>query len=189
MKLRALSALFAAGAATLLFTPAQAAISVIGSGPAELCYQAADTGQSPFDYMSYCDQALAGQLSTADRAATFVNRGVLKLNMNSIDAAAADFDAGLAINGNLGEAYVDRGATLIAKKRYAEAILDINKGLKLGTKEPENAYYDRGVANEAIGNLQGAYDDYRQAVTLAPNFTAASQELTRFKIVEKPSGA
>ena len=181
--------LLAAAGAALLSVPAHAAISVIGSGPAELCYQAADTGASPFDSLTYCDQALAGDLSSADRAATFVNRGVLKLAMNSIDAAAADFNAGLAIDGDLGEAYVDRGATLIAHKRYQEAILDINKGLKLGTKEPQNAYYDRAVAYEGVGNLQAAYDDYRQAVTLAPDFTAASQELARFKIVEKPSGA
>ena len=37
------------------------------------------------------------------------------------------------------------------------------------------------------GPLQAAYDDYRQAVTLKPDFTLASDELKRFKIVEKPS--
>jgi hypothetical protein len=45
------------------------------------------------------------------------------------------------------------------------------------------------MADEALGNLQAAYDDYRQALTLAPDFTQASEELARFKIVEKPSGA
>jgi len=189
MNLRILSASFAVLTATMLLTPAQAAISVIGSGPAELCYQAADSGASPFDSLQYCDEALAGSLSAGDRAATFVNRGVLKLAANDIDSAASDFNAGLAINGSLGEAYVDRGATLIAHKRYADAILDINKGLKLGTKQEYNAYFDRAVADEGIGNLQAAYDDYRQAVMLKPDFTAASQELARFKIVEKPSGA
>jgi tetratricopeptide (TPR) repeat protein len=189
MNIRIPSILLAAAGIALFCTPAQSAISVIGSGPAELCYQGADTGASPMDYLSYCDQALAGTLSASDRAATFVNRGVLRLAINSIDAAAADFNAGLAINANLGEAYVDRGATLIARKRYAEAIVDINRGLALGTKEAQNAYYDRGVANEALGNLQGAYDDYRKAVSIAPDFTAASQELVRFKVVEKPSGA
>jgi len=188
MNTRTLTILFAAGAA-MIFSPAQAAVSVVGNGPAQLCYQAADTGASPFDYLSYCDQALAGSLSRADRAATFVNRGVLKLSMHAIDAAASDFNASLAIDDQLGEAYVDLGAVLIAKKRYAEAIPLITKGLKLGTKEPQNAYYDRAVASEALGNLQAAYDDYRQAVNIAPNFTKASDELKRFKVVEKPNGA
>lgn len=188
MNLRMASFLLAAYA-TLAGFPAQAAISVIGSGPAQLCYQAADTGASPLDYMFYCDQALAGSLSASDRAATFVNRGVLKLNMKALDLASQDFNAGLAINDQLGEAYVDLGAVLIAKRRYAEAIPLITKGLKLGTKQPENAYYDRAVAYEAVGNIQSAYEDYRQAVALKPTFTRAADELKRFRIVDKPTGA
>jgi len=90
---------------------------------------------------------------------------------------------------DLAEGYVDRGATLIAQKRYADAIKDINKGIALGAKQPHIAYFDRAIADEALGNLQAAYDDYRQALTLAPNFTLASDELKRFKVIEKPSGA
>ncbi|HXC56035.1 MAG TPA: hypothetical protein VNU97_12130 [Rhizomicrobium sp.] len=187
MRIRLLSVVIAAAA--LFAGGAEAAVTVIGAGPAELCYQAADTGAAPQDFMTYCNQALAGSLSDADRAATYVNRGVLKLALNDVDSAAADFNAGLAINANMGEGYVDRGATLIAHKRYADAIRDISKGLTLGTKEAHLAYYDRAMADEAIGNLQAAYDDYRQALAVNPNFTLASDELARFKIVEKPNGA
>src|ERR1700712_2798448 len=147
--MRALSILFAAGCAAVFCSPAQSAVSVIGSGPAEICYQGADSHGSPLDFLQYCDQALAGALTPSHPGATFVHPGGVGLAMNSIEAAAADFNAGLAINANLGEAYVDRGATLIAKRHYAEAIADITKGLGLGTKEAQNAYYDRGVANEA----------------------------------------
>ncbi len=182
-----IAALLAAGA-TVFAIPAQAAVTVIGPGPAQLCYQAADEGMSPLDYMVYCDQALHGALSDSDRAATLVNRGVLKLAINSTDAAAADFNAGLAINDKLGEAYVDRGATLITKRRYAEALTDINRGLALGTTDAHLAYYDRAVASEALGNLQGAYDDYRKALEIKPDFEKASIELKRFKVVDKPAG-
>jgi tetratricopeptide (TPR) repeat protein len=181
-------ALAAAAGATLMFSNAQAAVTVIGSGPAQLCYQAADAGASPADYMTYCNQALAGTLTEGDRAATYVNRGVLKLSMNDNDSAAGDFNAGLAINANMGEGYIDLGATMIAKKHYAEAIRNIDKGLALGTKKPYLAYYDRAMADEALGNVRGAYDDYHQALTLKPDFSQASDELTRFKIVDKPSG-
>jgi tetratricopeptide (TPR) repeat protein len=188
MRKRLFPVLAAVVGAAFVSTAAQGAVSVIGSGPAELCYQAADTGQSPLDYMMYCDQALAGQLSSADRSATLVNRGVLKLAINATDSASADFNASIAINPNQGEAYIDRGATLLAKRRYAEALADINKGLALGTKEPHLAYYDRAMADEALGNLQGAYDDYRKALSLAPDFELASTELKRFRIVDKPAG-
>src|SRR6185437_13409645 len=166
-----------------------AAVTVIGSGSAQLCFRAADQGQTSRQAIAYCNDALSGALTLDDRAATYVNRGVLELAMMRVNAAQDDFNAGLAINASLGEAYVDRGATLIAQKKYAEAILDINKGLSLGAKEPHIAYYDRAVAEEGLGNLKAAYDDYRQALIVQPDFTRASDELKRFKIVEKPSGA
>jgi tetratricopeptide (TPR) repeat protein len=187
MNIRVLSA--AAACAALFLSPANAAVTVFGSGPAALCYQAAEMGASPADYMTYCDQALAGMLTTDDRAATFINRGVLKLSINDFDAAASDFQAGLAINASLGEGYVDLGAVQIAHHQFADAITNINKGLKLGTKKPYLAYYDRAMASEALGNLQAAYDDYRQALQLEPDFTKASDELKRFKVVDKPGGA
>lgn len=168
---------------------AQAAVTVIGSGSAQLCFQAADNGRATREALDFCNDALLGALTRDDRAATHVNRGVLELAMMQINAAQDDFNAGLAINANLGEGYVDRGATLIAQKKFAEAIIDINKGLSLGAKEPHIAYYDRAVAEEALGNLRAAYDDYRQALIVQPDFTRASDELKRFKIVEKPSGA
>jgi tetratricopeptide (TPR) repeat protein len=168
---------------------ALAAVTVIGSGSAQLCFQAADSGRSLRDGLYFCNDALVGALTKDDRAATYINRGVIELAMMKTNAAQDDFNAGLAINANLGEGYVDRGATLIAQKKFAEAILDINKGLSLGAKEPHIAYYDRAVAEEGLGNLRAAYDDYRQALVVQPDFTRASDELKRFKIVEKPSGA
>jgi tetratricopeptide (TPR) repeat protein len=185
MTIRLISTAFAA----LLFTTgAQAAVSVLGGGPAEMCFQGADTGGDPADYLMYCNQALAGTLTDTDRAATYINRGVLKLATNSTDSAASDFLAGLKINDKLGEGYVDLAATEITHKKFADAIADINKGLALGTKQPYVAYYDRAMADEALGNLQGAYDDYRQALRIEPDFTLASNELKRFKVVDKPSG-
>lgn len=178
----------AALAVALSAPAAHAAISVIGGGPARLCYDGAEMHLQPGDYLMYCDQALAGFLSSGDRAATLVNRGVIKMDLREYNSAADDFQAGLAIDANLGEAYVDLGATEIANKRFADAIAHIDKGLGLGTKRPENAYFDRAIANEMLGNLRAAYDDYRQALTLAPDFTQASDQLKRFKVVEKPAG-
>lgn len=190
MSNRMLSAL-CIGAATCVFSlgTVQAAVTVIGPGPANLCYEAADSGRTTPEGMMFCNEALQGILSTTDRAATLINRGVLELNVLKINAAQDDFNAGITLDPTLAEGYVDRGATLIAQKHYADAIKDINKGIALGAKQLHIAYFDRAIADEGLGNLQAAYDDYRQALALSPNFTLASDELKRFKVIEKPSGA
>ncbi len=189
MSNRLRSALVIGGAAFMFsLGSAQAAVTVIGGGAAQLCYEAADSGRNGREAIMSCNEALVGALSETDRAATLVNRGVIELSQGKINAAQDDFNAGIAINANLAEGYVDRGATLIAQRKYADAIRDINKGLALGAKQPQVAYFDRAIADEALGNLQAAYDDYRQALVIAPNFSLASDELKRFKVVEKPSG-
>src|SRR5438309_1211434 len=58
---------------------ANAAVTVIGSGSAQLCYDGAENGGSASEYLFYCNQALNSWLSTHDRAATYINRGVLRL--------------------------------------------------------------------------------------------------------------
>jgi tetratricopeptide (TPR) repeat protein len=178
----------AAIATAFVSTEAQAAVSVLGAGPAQLCFEAADSGNAPGENLIYCNAALGGLLIPVDRAATYVNRGVLKLALNKPDEAADDFNAGLAIKNDIGEAYVDLGASQIMNKRYAEAIDNITKGLALGTKQPQNAYFDRAMANEALGNYKAAYEDYRQALAVAPGFELAARQLKRFKVVEKPGG-
>jgi len=169
---------------------AHAAISVFGSsGPARLCYEGAERGSDPGAYVFLCDEALNASLSAHDRAATFINRGVLRLLLNEVNSALADFDSGLNIDPGIGEGYIDRGASLIEKRQFAEAIQNINKGLSLGAKKPGLAYYDRAIAHEAMGDLPAAYADYQQALVLQPDFSLASDELKRFKVVRKPVGS
>ena len=179
------------GTTVLVFSSigARAAVSVFGGGEAEQCYQAAEFGRTGREAIIACNAALVSALSVSDRAATLVNRGVIELAQARVNAAQEDFNAGLAINPDLAEGYVDRGATLIAQQKFADAIRDINRGLALGANRPQIAYFDRAIADEALGNLQAAYDDYRQALVIAPDFSLASDELKRFKIVDKPSGA
>jgi tetratricopeptide (TPR) repeat protein len=188
MKSRFVIALGGIGATLAMTGAAQSAITVLGPGPSQLCYDGAENGGDPLLYIVDCNQALAGALSVSDRAATFINRGVLELSQNDHNAALADFNSGLAIDAGLGEGYVDRGAALIAQKQYGDAIRNIDKGLALGAKEPQIAYYDRAVADEAIGDIPAAYKDYQQALIAEPGFTRASDELKRFKVVRKPDG-
>jgi tetratricopeptide (TPR) repeat protein len=93
------------------------------------------------------------------------------------------------MDGVHGEGYVDRGATYIALQRYQDALNDINKGLELGAKKPHIAYYDRAIAQEALGNIRAAYQDYKKAVEIEPDFALATEQLSRFKVVRKDSSS
>lgn len=168
---------------------AYGAVTVIGAGPASLCYDGAENGSDPGQYITYCNDALGGYLSVRDRAATFINRGVLRLDLNEASAALGDFDAGLGLDPDLGEGYIDRGASLIMQKEYAEALKSIDKGIGLGARRPALAYFDRAIAHEGLGDIPAAYKDYQQALVVQPDFTMASDELKRFKVVRKTTGS
>lgn len=167
--------------------PAQAAITVMGRGLAQSCYQAAEFGGDARDGISACTLALSQEpLSVHDRASTYVNRGILRAKSDP-EAALADYAEGIALDPSLAEAYVDRGAALLSLKRYQEALVAIDKGLALHVNRPQIAYYDRAVAHEGLGDIRGAYFDYRHAVELSPDFALAKQQLTRFKVIREPA--
>jgi tetratricopeptide (TPR) repeat protein len=184
MSIRNLSAILFGGLAAIAAPQAQAAVTVLGNGVAQSCYEAAEFGGSAHDGIAECTLALdEGALTMSDRAATFINRGILKSRNDDPNGALDDYNRGLEIGPNLGEGYVDRGAVMILFQRYDEALKDISKGIGMGAKKPEIAYYDRAIVDEALGDVRGAYEDYKKAVELAPDFTLALDQLARFKVV------
>jgi tetratricopeptide (TPR) repeat protein len=182
---------FAAVAAAALFasTSAFAAVSVAGRSESEDCFRAA-AAQSRGAMseialgkaLAHCNAALAGDMSQNDRAGTLVNRGMLQAAAGNQDAAIADYSAALARNPDMAEGYMNRGAALLRASRYQEARADFDRALELGTANAHIAYFNRGEAEEASGNLVAAYHDYRRAQEMAPNFKAASLELARFHV-------
>ncbi len=169
---------------------AQAAVTILGNNTlAQSCFLAAEVGGDAKIGIETCTDALTTQpLSVKDRAATLVNRGILRAELGDSAGALADYNHGIQINNALGEAYVDRGATLIAMKKWGDAIDDIDKGISLNAKRPYIAYYDRAIANEALGNVRAAYDDYKKAVAIEPGFTLATEQLTRFRVIKRSDG-
>lgn len=178
-------ALAALGAATLLAGSGAAGAStlIIGSGSAQECSDAAKTGRSDDRSILACTTALEVEtLNFRDRARTFVNRGVLQMRQRQFTAARADFDQAASIDPGLGEAYVNRGATYVGEERYREGVAQIDKGLSMGVKDPEKAFFNRGLANEGLGDLKAAYKDYSRAAELKPEWVAPKTELARFTV-------
>lgn len=188
MLAKALPAIGAFGIALCLSSGAGAAITVLGPGPAEDCFHYAEFGGNARDGIARCTFALDTALTRTDRAATYVNRGVLKLSLHENDAALADINSGIEIAPSLGDAYVDRGAASIALGHYDDALADLNKGLSLGPHRPQIAYYDRAIIYEHNGDIRSAYEDYKKALDIAPDFGPAAEELKRFRVVHKANG-
>ena len=175
----------AAGAALLLASAGatHAAVTVIGSGMAQACSQAAFRGESDYRFEKLCTEALDEEfMGPRDRAGTLVNRGVLKLRRGDYKQATADFDAAVYVEPKMGEAYVNRGAASIGQHRYAESLTDINKALSLGVEEPAKAYYNRALAYEGLDDAKSAYFDYRKAIEIQPDWNAPKEQLTRFSV-------
>jgi len=184
MRFRALPLALLAGLAVAGAGSAPAAVTVLGNGVAHSCFEFAEYGGNTTDGIATCSFALEQEtLSVRDRAATFVNRGILRSRKDDAEGALADYDRGLAMDASLGEGYVDRGAAMIALRRYDDAVSDISKGLTLGTNRPQIAYYDRAIADEALGNIRAAYEDYKKAAEIQPDFQLALDQLSRFRVV------
>ncbi len=170
--------------AALSFAPAaQAAVTVFGETDAHDCYQAAIESRTDRGALRSCESALEQEaITNRDRAATYVNRGVIRLHRAEYEIALADFDTAIRLMPELGESHVDRGAALIMMRNYSGAIEAITHGLSLGTDDPHEAYFNRGLAHEFAGDLRGAYDDYRRASELAPEWPRPHLELARFQV-------
>jgi tetratricopeptide (TPR) repeat protein len=165
-----------------LSLPASAATIVIGvNGSAHGCYEAAKAGDTKG--IDTCNVALNEPLLPHDRAATLINRSALKILSGDAKGGLADCDASIGIYTGLGEAYLNRGVALRSLGRGEEAIAALDKGIEMGLIRPQLAYYDRAMAKEDMGDIAGAYHDYQTAVSLAPDFTLAHQQLKRFRIV------
>jgi tetratricopeptide (TPR) repeat protein len=186
---------FAAAAAIAVFASAPAhAVSVMSVGQTvqEDCFRAAQSQvRAPLSQRSLangiaaCNVALTGDMSQLARTRTLVNRGILQAAAGNDTAAIADFDAGLARDHNLAAGYMNRGVALLRAARYDEARADFDRAITLGTTDLHVAYFNRGEAQEASGNLLAAYHDYRKAQELSPDFKPAGLELARFQVTER----
>lgn len=173
----------AAAAALLFSTAAEAAVSVWGDSLARACYEAARDGRADAVGVSRCDQALDDQfLSRRDRAASLVNRGIVRMHRQEWAIALADFDTAVRLMPEMGEAHVNRGAALIMQRQYQPAITAITHGLTLNPQDAHEAHFNRAIAYEELGDLRSAYNDLRRSTELAPEWPRAHLELARFHV-------
>ncbi len=165
---------------------AQGAITVIGGGMAQECYEAVEFGRVPVTRaIEVCDQALdLERLRPRDKAATHTNRGILFMRQGNNTRALWDYQRGLEILPGLQEAKVNLGAALYNLKRYPEALAALNEGVGSDSVDARAiGYYNRGLTHEKLGDIQSAYEDFRRALQANPEFKQAADQMARFTVV------
>jgi tetratricopeptide (TPR) repeat protein len=178
------SAWISAAALAAFAIPASAAVTVVGATSARMCYEAAKSPLSPTPSdLRRCDIALSEEALTGyEVVATHVNRGILKVRRGNISGGIADFDAALARDPDQAEAYLNKGVALMRRENVGEALPFFTVALEKNTQRPALAYYARGVANEALGNLREAFADYQRASQIEPDWQEPRTELSRFQV-------
>ena len=166
----------------LMSVPADASVS-IGGTFARACYEAADAHNSNYHAIKSCDRALTEEkLNPQDRAATLVNRGILRLERGHLSGAEADFNAALAIDSREPEAWLNLAILKTELEKSPEALPHIDKALAYGTRRPAVAYFVRAMADEDAGRISDAYRDLQRANRLDPTWPEPAIELKRFQV-------
>lgn len=174
---------------TLLGMSANAQVMVLGTALSKSCYESALMARTYMgDAIETCTRALQDEpLSPKDRYSTFVNRGILHMRDGNYESALADYDRATALDDSKGESYLNRGAAYIYQQKFAEAKEQLDKAIELGSMDLFAAYYNRGLAQERLGDLTPAYWDFRKSLELNPQFSEAEEALGRFIVETVPA--
>ena len=176
----------------LLAGSASATTVVLHGGSGRECYLQTLLAATPDNNrraIAICNEAVDEAASDSDsynHAAALVNRADIRLRMEDYLGVVEDSRGAIGIYRDLAQAYLNLGAGMIGLKRYDEALPMLDKAIDLNGGEPERAYFNRAIAKEYLGDIRGAYYDYRKAVEINPGFEAAVTDLTRFKLVTTP---
>lgn len=179
------SLIFAAGLTTLVVPASAATASVftVGGPLAQSCYKAAEARDARSFAIEGCTRALNEEgLAISDRAATYVNRGIVQMVGGHSRAADADFDAALAIDARLSDAYLNKGFLRLREGRGQEALPLLQKGIDTGARRQALAYFARGVAHEQAGDYRSAYVDLVRARQMEPRWSLPGEWLTHYQV-------
>ncbi|MBN1255088.1 MAG: tetratricopeptide repeat protein [Deltaproteobacteria bacterium] len=134
---------------------------------------AALNGRNYDEAIRLCNKAIeSGELSQADLAITYYNRGLAWVHKGDADKAIVDFTKAIAINPMDGLAYYDRGCSWGKKGDNDKAFADYTKAIEINPKHA-SSYYNRGLIWYDKGNYDRAIADFTRVIEINPKHANA----------------
>ena len=145
---------------------------LLNTSPARDCYLATVDGGAPTD-IETCTLAIEHQmLVPEDLAATYSNRGILRVRNGDLAAGLRDHDRAVALAPQLTSVYINRSNALVAAKRYPDALADLERAIANAGVHLPVAYYNRALMFNVLGDREAARADAERAAELAPETVA-----------------
>jgi tetratricopeptide (TPR) repeat protein len=183
MKAFVLSTAAAAALAIIPQSPASAAVQTYGGPLARVCYDHAVAGDGRSFAIDGCTRAIQEEaLAGPDKAATYVNRGIVYMSAGRYAQADADFDAALTLNQSLPDGWLNKGFLRLREGNGREALPFIQKGIEAGAGNQALAIFARGVAHEQMGNFGLAYADLTRAREMQPRWSLPREYLASYQV-------
>jgi tetratricopeptide (TPR) repeat protein len=120
----------------------------------------------PGDFQGAITQFTKAIAIFPDYADAYLGRGKARQAAGQSAAALADFEKAIAMNPTLELAYISRGMIEHSQGNIAKALEDFTRSIHL--RPTSDAYYQRGLTYQALGEPQRAVADYDSAVTYDP---------------------
>ncbi len=165
-----------------LFAYAEAVTILSGGADARNCFFAAQMAsrlnRASNDDIATCTRVLRNSgMKPRDRAATYVNRGVLYGAQQNFRAAIRDYEKAQKLNPDFGETHVNLGNIYFIGEAYQRAIQEYDQAIALNIKASHIAYLNRGMAYQNLGEWEKAAQNYRQALLVSPKWQLAQTKL------------
>ena len=143
---------------------------LLNRSPAQDCYIATRNGGSPSSNdIELCTTAIEHQmLIPDDLAATYSNRAILLARTGNYAAALKDHNRAHKLAPERASIYINRSNTLVAIKRYQDALQDLDNAIAIADATLPIAHYNRALMFKTLGDTEAARADAERAAELAP---------------------
>ena len=131
-------------------------------------------------------------MSRRDRAATFLNRGLIRAANSDFEGAHDDYDEAIKVNPDI-EAivHINRGNSYYMQQQYQFALESYSTAIEMDVKQMHVAVHNQAMVYEKLGDLEAAEAGFMKALEMVQGWETAQRRLDRVreKIREKKEKA
>ena len=147
-----------------------AAVTVVGSSDAHICYKNAKYGYTTQSSIFTCLKAISEKtISKKDLDATRINLGIIYNNKSKPRMALEQFEIAFKNESMRAEVLLNQGNSLLLLKDYNGALEKYQASYENNLEDISAIYFNKGMAHEYLGNIDEAVSFYKKAVTLNPS--------------------